>query len=60
MPFIDANGVSLHYALAGARGRSVVLLHELGGTLQSWDALAPQLAAALSRAALRPARRRRL
>ena len=44
MPFIDANGVSLHYALAGARGRSVVLLHELGGTLQSWDGLAPQLA----------------
>ena len=44
MPFIDANGVSLHYALAGARGRSVVLLHELGGTLQSWDALAPRLA----------------
>ncbi len=44
MPFIDANGVSLHYDLAGARGRSVVLLHELGGTLHSWDAVAPQLA----------------
>jgi 3-oxoadipate enol-lactonase len=44
VPFIDANGVSLHYALAGARGHSVVLLHELGGTLQSWDALAPRLA----------------
>jgi 3-oxoadipate enol-lactonase len=44
LPFIDANGVSLHYDLAGARGRSVVLLHELGGTLQSWDAVAPRLA----------------
>jgi 3-oxoadipate enol-lactonase len=44
VPFIDANGVSLHYALAGARGRSVVLLHELGGTLQSWDGIAPRLA----------------
>ncbi len=44
MPFIDANGVSLHYALAGERGRSVVLLHELGGTLHSWDAVAPRLA----------------
>jgi len=44
MPFIDANGVSLHYELAGARGRSVVLLHELGGTLHSWDAVAPRLA----------------
>ena len=45
MPFIDANGVSLHYELAGARGRSVVLLHELGGTLHSWDAVVPRLAA---------------
>jgi len=44
VPFIDANGVSLHYELAGARGRSVVLLHELGGTLHSWDAIAPRLA----------------
>ena len=45
MPFIDANGVSLHYDLAGARGRSVVLMHELGGTLHSWDAIAPRLSA---------------
>ena len=44
MPFIDANGVSLHYALAGQRGPLVVLLHELGGTLNSWDAVAPRLA----------------
>lgn len=44
MPFIDANGISLHYELAGARGRSVVLLHELGGTLHSWGAVAPRLA----------------
>ncbi len=45
MPFIDANGVSLHYELTGAGGRSVVLLHELGGTLHSWDAVVPRLAA---------------
>jgi 3-oxoadipate enol-lactonase len=44
LPFIDANGVSLHYALAGAAGRSVVLMHELGGTLHSWDGVAPRLA----------------
>jgi 3-oxoadipate enol-lactonase len=44
VPFIDANGVSLHYQLAGARGPSVVLVHELGGTLHSWDAVAPPLA----------------
>jgi 3-oxoadipate enol-lactonase len=45
VPFIDANGVSLHYELAGTGGPSVVLLHELGGTLHSWDAVAPRLAA---------------
>jgi 3-oxoadipate enol-lactonase len=44
VPFIDANGVSLHYELSGARGPSVVLLHELGGTLNSWDKVAPRLA----------------
>ena len=46
MPFVDANGVSLHYRLEGARGPAVVLMHELGGTLHSWDAVAPPLAAA--------------
>ena len=45
MPFIDANGVSLHYTIEGARGPAVVLMHELGGTLHSWDAVAPKLAA---------------
>jgi 3-oxoadipate enol-lactonase len=44
VPFIDANGVSLHYALAGQHGPSVVLLHELGGTMNSWDKVAPRLA----------------
>jgi len=42
--FVDANGVSLHYELAGSRGHSVALMHELGGTLHSWDAVAPRLA----------------
>jgi 3-oxoadipate enol-lactonase len=45
VPFMDTNGVSIHYELAGARGPSVVLMHELGGTLNSWDAVAPRLAA---------------
>lgn len=43
MPFMDANGVSLHYELAGTGGPAVVLMHELGGTLHSWDAVAPRL-----------------
>jgi len=44
VPFIDANGVSLHYALAGQHGPAVVLLHELGGTMNSWNKVAPRLA----------------
>ena len=52
MPFIDANGVSLHYALAGQHGPCVVLLHELGGTMNSWNKVAPRLADTLPRAAL--------
>ena len=45
MAFIDANGVSLNYELAGERGPAVVLMHELGGTLHSWDGVAARLAA---------------
>jgi 3-oxoadipate enol-lactonase len=44
VPWTDANGVSIHYQLAGASGPSVVLLHEMGGSLDSWDAVAPGLA----------------
>jgi 3-oxoadipate enol-lactonase len=42
LPWIDANGISIHYDLAGD-GASVVLLHEMGGTLDSWDGIAPAL-----------------
>jgi 3-oxoadipate enol-lactonase len=44
LPFIEANGVSLSYEVAGTHGPVIVLLHELGGTLHSWDAVAPGLA----------------
>ena len=44
MPWKDVNCVSIHYQLAGERGPVVVLLHELGGTLDSWDGVAPGLA----------------
>ena len=44
MPWTTANGISINYQLAGARGPAVVLLHEMGGTLDSWDAVAPALA----------------
>lgn len=32
----DTSGVSLRYVLSGTGGASLVLLHELGGTLESW------------------------
>ena len=44
MPFTTANGISVHYKLEGAKGPVVVLLHEMGGTLDSWDKVAPGLA----------------
>jgi pimeloyl-ACP methyl ester carboxylesterase len=42
LPWIDANGVSIRYEVAGA-GPTVVLLHEMGGTLESWDGIVPAL-----------------
>jgi len=42
LPWIDANGISIHYELTG-NGPSVVLLHEMGGTLASWDDVVPGL-----------------
>jgi len=42
VPWTDANGISIHFELAG-NGPSVVLLHEMGGTLDSWDGIAPAL-----------------
>ena len=42
MPWMTANDISIHYDIAG-EGPSVVLLHEMGGTLDSWDEIAPAL-----------------
>ena len=44
MNFIEANGVSLRYAVEGS-GRTLVLIHEMGGTMESWDLVVPALAA---------------
>lgn len=45
MPWIEANGTSFHYKIEGTAGPVVILLHELGGTLDSWDGVVPGLAA---------------
>lgn len=44
MRWEDVNGVTLRYDCAGS-GTPVVLIHEMGGTLHSWDAVMPALAA---------------
>jgi pimeloyl-ACP methyl ester carboxylesterase len=41
MKWIEVNGVGLRYELAGSSAQTVLLLHELGGSLESWDATLP-------------------
>lgn len=43
--FIETNGVAMRYELSGAGDRTLVLAHEMGGSLESWDEVAPRLAA---------------
>ena len=44
MEFVDLDGVALRYELSGRGDRTLVLVHEMGGSLESWDDVAPQLA----------------
>ena len=43
--FADNTQVSLHYRVCGRGPRSLVLIHELAGTLESFDRVVPPLAA---------------
>jgi 3-oxoadipate enol-lactonase len=45
MNFIEVNGAGLRYELSGGGPRTIVLIHEMGGSLESWDDVAPRLAA---------------
>ncbi len=45
MQFIEVNGAALRCELSGGGASTVVLVHEMGGTLESWDVVAPRLAA---------------
>lgn len=45
MSFIEVNGAGLRYDLSGSGERTIVLIHEMGGALESWDDVAPRLAA---------------
>ena len=37
MDWIEANGASLRYDLSGRGPETVVLIHEVGGCIESWD-----------------------
>jgi 3-oxoadipate enol-lactonase len=45
MPYLDTDRVSLFFEEAGSGGVPVLLLHELGGSSESWRAVIPLLAA---------------
>jgi 3-oxoadipate enol-lactonase len=44
MQFIELEGVALRYELSGTGGRTLVLVHEMGGSLESWDEVVPHFA----------------
>jgi 3-oxoadipate enol-lactonase len=44
MDFIELEGVGLRYELSGKGERTLVLVHEMGGSLESWDDVAPRFA----------------
>lgn len=41
--WVDANGVSLRYELTGSGDDTLVLIHEMAMSLESWDLLMPEL-----------------
>lgn len=43
MDWIEVNGTSLRYELSGSGKTTLVLVHEMGGTLDSWDQVLPAL-----------------
>ena len=45
MDFIELEGVGLRYELSGKGDRTLVLVHEMGGSLESWDDVVPRFAA---------------
>src|SRR3982075_1777886 len=44
MDFIELDGVTLRCELSGKGDRTLVLVHEMGGSLESWDDVAPRFA----------------
>jgi 3-oxoadipate enol-lactonase len=44
MDFIELNDTALRYDLSGKGDRTLVLVHEMGGSLESWDDIVPRFA----------------
>src|SRR6267154_6037549 len=44
MDFAELDGLALRYELSGRGDRTLVLVHEMGGSLESWDDIAPRFA----------------
>jgi 3-oxoadipate enol-lactonase len=44
MEFVELDGVALRYELSGKGDHTLVLVHEMGGSLESWDDVAPRFA----------------
>src|SRR5712664_2699815 len=44
MEFAEINGAGLRCELSGGGERTLVLVHEMGGSLESWDDVAPRFA----------------
>src|SRR4030081_1955500 len=44
MDFIELDGIALRCELSGKGDRTLVLVHEMGGSLESWDEVAPRFA----------------
>jgi 3-oxoadipate enol-lactonase len=44
MNFIELDGLTLRYELSGKGDRTLVLVHEMGGSLESWDDVSPRFA----------------
>jgi 3-oxoadipate enol-lactonase len=47
VPWTTGGGVSLHYKLDGGGGPSAIFLHEIGGSVDSWDKVAPAVATSM-------------
>ena len=45
MNFVEVNGTALRYEMYGSGASTLVLIHEMGGTLESWDLVTPEFAA---------------